>query len=185
LEIDHVAAQQALRELSDPSVRLQLLVLPRWGWLPIDRHDVVPHLAIEIVGVLPHGADRLLVGPGGALDAVVTAARTIENPMQVAFHRFHRNGHEERRRHVDLVILTGGSNAESPFGGERESRSRNEEDETGAGEPRTLHAIDPMLELGGFRPRAARPMSRLRCRPAPVCRICRAAASRRASGAPP
>src|SRR5580704_8161304 len=54
---------------------------------PIDRHDLVAHLPVEIVGVLPHGADRLLVGAGGALDAVVPATRALENLVEAAFRR--------------------------------------------------------------------------------------------------
>src|SRR6202035_2894956 len=51
---------------------------------PIDRNDLGAHLTIELVGVLPHGADRLLVCTSRALDAVVTETRTVENLMETA-----------------------------------------------------------------------------------------------------
>ena len=65
------------------------------GRLPIDRYDVVAHLPIKVVGVLPHGADRRFSCAGGALDAVVTATGAVENLMKGTFHRLHRRGREE------------------------------------------------------------------------------------------
>ena len=101
-----------------------------------------PICRLNSPALLPHGAGGLFICAGGALDAVVAKTRTVEELMKSSFHRFHRRAREEWRRHVDFLFLTGRGDAETPFRRERELRSCNIQDQSGAGEPGELHFIN-------------------------------------------